>query len=146
MGYNLAMVFGFLVVSGGALLALLLFGKLIRPRLPQEIKSTTYECGEKPFGPAWFNFNNRFYVIALVFVVFDVEVALVVPAVVVFRELLDSGLGLLAFIEVFLFLAILFVALIYVWARGDLKWVRAVKDPVCEPLDPDPKPKPEVRR
>jgi NADH-quinone oxidoreductase subunit A len=143
MGYHLAMVFGFLVVSGGSLLVFLLFGKLIRPRIPQEIKSTTYECGEKPFGPAWFNFNNRFYVIALVFVVFDVEVALVVPAVTVFRELLDSGLGLLAFIEVFLFLAILFVALIYVWARGDLKWVRAVKDPVCEPLDLGGKPKQE---
>ena len=140
------MVFGFLVVSAGIFLVILLFGKLIRPRVPQEIKSTTYECGEKPFGPAWFNFNNRFYVIALVFVVFDVEVALVVPTVVVFRELLDGGLGLLAFIEIFLFLAILFVALIYVWARGDLKWVRAVKDPVCEPLDLGGKPTQEDKR
>jgi NADH-quinone oxidoreductase subunit A len=132
MAFNLAMVLGFLAVSGVALLVFLLFGKFIRPRNPDTIKSSTYECGEKPFGPAWFNFNNRFYVIALVFVVFDVEVALVVPAVLVFRKLLAEGQGLLAFIEIFFFLGILLVALIYVWARRDLTWVRDVEDTAGE--------------
>lgn len=127
MAFNLATVLGFLAVSGLALFVFLLVGRLIRPSKPEATKATTYECGEKPFGPAWFNFNNRFYVIALVFVVFDVEVALVVPAVVVFRELLTEGLGLLAFVEIFLFLIILLVALVYVWARGDLGWDRIIQ-------------------
>ncbi len=127
MAFNLATILGFLAVSGLALFVFLLVGKLVRPSKPQAIKATTYECGEKPFGPAWFNFNNRFYVIALVFVIFDVEVVLIVPAVVVFRKLVDQGLGILAFIEIFLFIAILMVALIYVWARGDLNWDRIIK-------------------
>jgi len=135
MGFNLATVLGFLAVSGVALLVFLLFGKLIRPRNPDPIKSSTYECGEKPIGPAWFNFNNRFYVIALIFVVFDVEIALVVPAVVVFRKLLAEGQGLLAFIEIFFFLSILLVALIYVWARRDLTWVRDIEDPTPGPKE-----------
>jgi NADH-quinone oxidoreductase subunit A len=139
MAFNLAMLLGFLVVCGAILVVFLVVGKLIRPRVPHPVKATTYECGERPFGPAWFNFNNRFYVIALVFVVFDVEVALVVPAVVIFRKLMDAGLGLLAFIEIFFFLGILFVALIYVWARGDLKWVQHVENPSCEPIDLGPK-------
>ncbi|HUU01375.1 MAG TPA: NADH-quinone oxidoreductase subunit A [Myxococcota bacterium] len=127
MAFNLATILGFLAVSGLALFVFLLVGKLVRPSKPEAIKATTYECGEKPFGPAWFNFNNRFYVIALVFVIFDVEVALVVPAVVVFRKLVAEGLGILAFVEIFLFLAILLVALIYVWAHGDLSWDRIIK-------------------
>jgi len=133
MGFNLATVLGFFAVSGLALGVFLLAGRFLRPRKPEDIKASTYECGEKPFGHAWFSFNNRFYVIALIFVVFDVEVALVVPAAVIFRKLVDQGLGVLAFVEIFFFLGILFVALIYVWARGDLKWVRAIEEPTCSP-------------
>jgi NADH-quinone oxidoreductase subunit A len=139
MGFNLATVLGFLAVSGLALGVFLLAGKLVRPSKPDDIKASTYECGEKPFGPGWFSFNNRFYVIALVFVVFDVEVALVIPAAVIFRKLIEQGMGVLAFVEIFFFLGILFVALIYVWARGDLTWVRAIKDPTCEPITIGPR-------
>lgn len=135
MAFNLAVLLGFLFVSAVALLVFLLFGKLIRPSEPHPEKASTYECGERPLGAAWFNFNNRFYVIALVFVVFDVEVALVVPAAVIFRKLIDQGHALLAFIEIFFFLGVLFVALIYVWVRGDLRWVREVKEPSCEPVE-----------
>jgi NADH-quinone oxidoreductase subunit A len=129
MAFSLATVFGFLVVSLAALFVFLLVGRLFRPSKPDTRKASIYECGEKPFGPAWFNFNNRFYIIALVFVIFDVEVALVVPAAVIFRQLVDNGLGLLAFLEVFIFLGILFIALIYVWRHGDLNWIREIKDP-----------------
>jgi NADH-quinone oxidoreductase subunit A len=139
MGFDLGMVLGFLVVSGGALLALLLMGKLLRPHRPTPEKLVTYECGEPAIGPAWFNFNNRFYVIALVFVVLDVEVALVVPVAVVFRELVAAGAGLLAFAEMFLFLAVLFVALVYVWARGDLSWVRALTAGECREVEVGPR-------
>jgi len=135
MEINLAVVFAFLVVSGLALFVFLLVGRLIRPQKFDPVKASTYECGERPFGQAWFSFNNRFYVIALVFIVFDVEVVLTVPAVVVFRRLLEQGLGWLAFLEIVVFLGILLVALIYAWSRGDLSWVKALQAPTCAPVE-----------
>jgi NADH-quinone oxidoreductase subunit A len=135
MSFQFAMVFGFLVVSGVALLAFLIIGRFLRMHQPDPIKLTTYECGERPFGSAWFNFNNRFYIIALVFVVFDVEIALVMPVAVVFRRLVEAGQGALAFAEMFFFLIVLFVALVYVWARGDLSWVRALTAGACQEVE-----------
>ena len=82
-------------------------------------KLTSYECGEVPEGSAWVKFNVRFYVIALIFIIFDVEVVFMFPWAVVFQEL-----GLLAFIEMFIFLTILLVGFAYVWAKGDLDWVK----------------------
>lgn len=137
--FELGMVLAFLLVSGFALLGLLLLGKWLRPHRPGGAKLTTYECGEPAVGPAWFNFNNRFYIIALVFVVFDVELALVVPVATVFRAFVANGQGLLAFAEMFLFLTILFVALIYVWARGDLTWVRALTAGECREVEVGPR-------
>jgi NADH-quinone oxidoreductase subunit A len=135
MEIDLATIFIFFLVSGGALFVFLLFGRFIRPRHLTPIKTTTYECGEKPFGPAWFNFNNRFYLIALVFVVLDVEAVLTVPAIVVFRKLVASGRGELAMLEIFAFLLVFFGVLVYVWRRGDLNWVRSIEPPVCAPFD-----------
>jgi NADH-quinone oxidoreductase subunit A len=135
MAFNLATVFAFILVSGVIFLVILLFGWLIRPKTKSAIKGTTYECAEIPFGSAWFNFNNRFYLIALVFVVFDVEVALVIPVAVIFRKLVENGQGLLAFAEMFFFLTVLFVALIYVWARGDIRWIRAFTGGECREVE-----------
>ena len=104
---------GFLVVN-------LLVWKVIRPSRFSEEKLTTYECGENPVGSAWVQFNIRFYVFALIFIIFDVEAVFLLPWAVVFREL-----GLLAYLEGLVFIAILVVALVYVWRKGDLEWVRA---------------------
>jgi len=93
---------------------------VIRPRRFSEEKLTTYECGENPTGSAWVQFNIRFYVFALIFIVFDVEVVFLLPWAVVFRDL-----GLLAFVEGVLFILVLTVGLAYVWRKGDLEWVRA---------------------
>ena len=82
-------------------------------------KLLSYECGEVPEGSAWVKFNVRFYVIALIFIIFDVEVVFMFPWAVVFQEL-----GLLAFVEMFIFLAILLVGFAYVWVKGDLDWVK----------------------
>ena len=82
-------------------------------------KLTSYECGEIPEGPAWVQFNIRFYVIALIFLIFDVEIVFLFPWAVVYQEL-----GLLAFIEAFIFVLILVVGFIYIWAKGDLDWVK----------------------
>jgi len=82
-------------------------------------KLISYECGELPEGSAWVKFNIRFYVIALIFLIFDVEIVFLFPWAVVYQEL-----GLLAFIEAFLFVLILVVGFIYIWAKGDLDWVK----------------------
>ena len=82
-------------------------------------KLIPYECGELPEGSAWVKFNIRFYVIALIFLIFDVEIVFLFPWAVVYQEL-----GLLAFIEAFLFVLILVVGFIYIWAKGDLDWVK----------------------
>ena len=124
MSFDLAVVLGFLVVSAGLLWVLLLLGKFLRMRRPGADKLSTYECGEPPFGSAWFNFNNRFYVIALVFVAFDVQVALAVPAIVVFRRVVGGDAPGLLVGVVFTYLGLMMLALAYVWRHGDLSWVR----------------------
>ena len=87
-------------------------------------KLTSYECGEVPEGSAWVKFNVRFYIIALIFLIFDVEVIFLFPWSVVFKQLSETGFGFLAFIEMFIFVAILIVGFAYVWVKGDLDWVK----------------------
>ena len=82
-------------------------------------KLEIYECGELPEGSAWVQFNIRFYIIALIFIIFDVEVVFLFPWAVVFKDI-----GLLAFVEVMIFLGILIVGFVYVWLKGDLDWVK----------------------
>ena len=112
IGVFVAVAVGFLVVN-------LLVWKVIRPSRFSEEKLTTYECGENPTGSAWIQFNIRFYVFALIFLVFDVEAVFLLPWAVVFKEL-----GMLAFLEGLVFIGILVVGLAYVWRKGDLAWVR----------------------
>ena len=115
-----AAVLAFLVVAVAFLVVNLLIWKVLRPSRFSEEKLTTYECGENPTGSAWIQFNIRFYVFALIFIIFDVEAVFLLPWAVVFREL-----GVLAWLEGLVFIAILAVALAYVWRKGDLEWVRA---------------------
>jgi NADH:ubiquinone oxidoreductase subunit 3 (subunit A) len=112
-------VLTFTVVIIGFLVVNLVLWWIIRPKRHSEEKNTTYECGENPQGSAWIQFNIRFYVFALIFIVFDVEAVFLFPWAVVFRSL-----GRLAFIEGLVFIGILVVALTYVWRKGDLEWVR----------------------
>ena len=104
-------------------------GWLLRPSNPEARKLSTYECGEPPSGSAWINFNIRFYLIALIFVIFDVEVAFVYPVAVAFREYVMQGRGLQALAELLTFVLILFVGLVYVWAKHDLEWLKRVARP-----------------
>ncbi|HVN29927.1 MAG TPA: NADH-quinone oxidoreductase subunit A [Candidatus Binataceae bacterium] len=102
--------------------------KLLAPSNPYARKLTPYECGEPPTGRAWINFNVRFYVIALIFVVFEVEVAFVYPIAAVFLDWVKQGHRLYALSEILIFLLILFVGLIYVWAKHDLEWIKKVPE------------------
>ena len=97
----------------------LLIQKLLAPNNPNPDKLATYECGEESEGSAWVQFNIRFYVVALIFLIFDVEVVFLFPWAVVFNDL-----GLLALVEMGIFLLILLVGLAYVWKRSDLDWVK----------------------
>ncbi|MFC1481952.1 NADH-quinone oxidoreductase subunit A [Candidatus Neomarinimicrobiota bacterium] len=92
---------------------------LISPNQRTDLKQSIYECGEEPVGSAWIQFNIRFYVIALIFLIFDVEVVLLFPWAVVFKDI-----GLVAFVEMAIFLIVLTVGLVAVWRRGDLDWVK----------------------
>jgi NADH-quinone oxidoreductase subunit A len=109
----------FIFILLGIIFVLLgLFGAWIfRPRRPYPEKNATYECGEEPIGSAWIRLNVRFYVIALVFLIFDVEVAFLFPWALVYRQF-----GLFGFLEMAVFLVILFVGYAYIWIHGDLEW------------------------
>lgn len=90
---------------------------IIRPSRPYTEKLSTYECGEEPIGESWVKFNIRFYVVALVFLLFEVEVVFLFPWAMVFKNY-----GVFAFVEMLVFLAILVVGYAYVWVKGDLEW------------------------
>jgi len=106
------MIVGGVFVAGG-----LLFAWLLRPNRPYPGKLTTYECGEVPVGDTRVRFNIRFYVVALIFLIFDVEVVFLFPWAVVYKNL-----GWFAFIEMLVFLGILLTGYAYVWRKGDLDW------------------------
>lgn len=99
--------------GAGALIA----AKLLRPSLPYERKLATYECGITPTGTTEVKLNIRFYVFALLFVIFDVEILYIYPWAVTVKEV-----GALALAEMAIFLAILFLGLIYAWKKGALVW------------------------
>ncbi len=112
-------IFLFILIGIVLVYVPLLIQRLVAPKKHTPDKLSTYECGEESEGSAWVQFNIRFYVIALIFLIFDVEVVFLFPWAVVFQEL-----GLLAFVEMSIFLLILIVGLAYVWKKGDLDWVK----------------------
>jgi len=116
-------IIGLLLVCATIFLA-----TLISSKNPNPIKLSTYECGENAVGTSWIQFNPRFYVIALVFLLFDVELIFVFPWATVFgnAELIaiDPRWGWFTFIEMGLFIGILIVGLLYVWINGDLEWIK----------------------
>src|SRR5919199_5088011 len=107
MPFHFANVLLFTATAILFVLGSLVAGRFLRPHYPTAEKGMIYECGEKPIGQAWFNFNPRFYLIALVFVIFEVEIAFMYPVASVYRSFIAAGQGLLAFVEIFLFVAIL---------------------------------------
>ena len=108
---------GFLLLCSLIPLLALTASKLVRPSRRGPERRTTYESGMEPIGGAWIQFNIRYYMFALIFVIFDVETVFLYPWAVVFNQL-----GLLAFVEALIFIAILVVALVYAWRKGALEW------------------------
>ena len=102
--------------------------RLLLPNNPNPEKLTSYECGEETVGSAWMPFNSRFYVIALIFLLFDVEMVFILPWATVFgnNDLIkaDHRWGWFSLAEMFIFLGILILGLVYVWVKGDLDWIK----------------------
>ncbi len=122
----LFMIVGALFVAGGLFTA-----RLIRPNRPSPQKLETYESGESPMGMAWGRINIRFYLFALIFLLFEVEIIFLFPWAVVFgnKELNDAtqgAWGWFTFIEMFVFVLILVLGLVYAWVKGYLDWPRPV--------------------
>lgn len=111
--------------------ALMFLSHLVSKRIPTKEKQMSYECGEDPVGTGWLRFNVRFYVVALVFVLFDVEMALIYPIAAIFKNLTSDPANwapaVTVFAEVAFFVAVLFLGLIYIWVKGDLGWVRSFR-------------------
>ena len=122
---NVRLVFGLLLftLAGIAIiLGALTIGRFLRPTLPHPEKDEPYECGEPPVGSSWVQFDLRFYVVALVFVIFDIEIALFYPWAVVFRQAGMAGLW-----DMLFFFGVIVVGFVYLWRYGYLDWVRATE-------------------
>ncbi len=96
----------------------LFLSHLLRPKKPNPIKQSTYECGLETIGETWVQFKVQYYIYALIFVIFDIETVFLYPWAVAYNKL-----GLFALVEMFIFLAILVGGLIYAWRKGVLEWV-----------------------
>ena len=127
----------FVIVGIGFVMVNLLIGRLFRPTVSNAVKEQPYECGELPVGTSRVQFDLRFYVVALLFVIFEVELVFFFPWASLFGkvnalaatgttgEMNWTGAAWMLFAEMALFLAVLLVAYAYLWRRGDLNWVRA---------------------
>lgn len=111
----------FIALLGGVAVVLgvapLILAKFVAPKKPGHSKQAPYECGMESTGDPWVQFRVQYYIYALLFVVFDVEVVFIYPWALVWK-----GLGLVALAEMILFLAILAVGLAYAWKKGVLEW------------------------
>lgn len=119
----------FIIAAIAFVTVILFIAKLIRPNRPNVEKLTTYESGEEPEGNANVRFNIRFYVIALIFILFDVELIFLFPWATVFgnKRLIaetDGLWGWFSLAEMFIFVGILVIGLAYAWIKGHLDWVR----------------------
>jgi NADH-quinone oxidoreductase subunit A len=114
---GILVLFGVLFPSLPLIGSFLLYLFKFRPKRPNPIKEDTYECGVETEGPSWIQFNARYYLIALIFVVFDIEVLFLYPWAVAFREV-----GIAGFIAATVFILLLAVGLVYDWKKKGLEW------------------------
>ena len=125
-------IFIFMLVAMLFTVVAIFVARLIRPARPTHEKLLTYECGEDIIGSPWVKFNIRFYVVALIFLIFDVEVVLLIPWALVYQHF---GVG--GYLVGFIFLFLLGLGMAYEWRKGDLEWIRpevkhSAKKPVAK--------------
>jgi len=124
-------IFVFILTAALFVVVAIYVARLLRPKRPTFEKLTTYECGENPEGSPWVKFNIRFYVVALIFLIFDVEVVLLIPWAIAYKEL-----GIVGYLIGAIFLILLGVGMAYEWKKGDLEWARpAIKEPTLKKIE-----------
>jgi NADH-quinone oxidoreductase subunit A len=133
--FEFSLIFIFLAVGLGFVFGALLAGAFIRPKPEKQYRLDSYECGERPIGSGWYNFNPRFYMLALIFLLFDVEIVVTYPVIVVLRSWAEQGKGWLAFSEIGVFILILMIGFIFLWSRGDLEWIKSIDHRVSKEMD-----------
>lgn len=112
-------IFIFLLIAVIFVIIALVTSRFLRPNRPTKEKLLTYECGEDTIGSPWIKFNIRFYVVALIFLIFDVEVVLLFPWALAYKEF-----GFAGYLVGLIFLFILGLGMAYEWRKGDLDWAR----------------------
>ena len=110
----------FLTFGLGVLVILL--GYIFGPHRPSDRKLSPYESGMKPIGPGTRQMPVRFYLVAVLFILFDIEIVFLLPWAVIFKQFVDNGQGSFVLLEVAIFLVILLVGYVYAWAKGALEW------------------------
>lgn len=118
----------FLLIGLAMVISPMVMLALIRPKKPSVAKATPYECGMDPVGDAQVCFDLRFYTDALIFVIFDVEAVFMFPWAKVYRSFAAEGNSGFALTEGLVFVGILALGLIYVWAKGDIDWVKTLSE------------------
>jgi NADH-quinone oxidoreductase subunit A len=104
-------------------IVILFLNRLLGPRVSNPVKNAAFECGSDPIGSARQRFNVKFYLVAILFIVFDIEAVFLYPWASLFREfVVEPGVGWLTVVEMFAFVGILTAGLVYVWRRGALDW------------------------
>ena len=107
----------FIFVALGFGIACLVVSYFVQPRYPEPEKLSVYECGAEPFSDARMPFPVRYYVFAMLFVIFDIEVIFLYPWAVVFRDI-----GIIGLVEMLVFIGLFVVAYVYAWRKGALEW------------------------
>lgn len=112
-------IFTFIILGALFVVINVTLSRLLQWRRHSEDKLISYECGEKTEGPTWIQFNNRFYIVALIFLIFDAEIVFLFPWAIVYQKI-----GIKAFIAAMIFLGILAMDFIFLWMKGDLDWIK----------------------
>lgn len=117
------------IVAAGFAVSQIVLSQLIGPKKRTPTKLMPYECGKDPVGSARERFSVKFYLVAMVFVLSDIELIFLVPWAVVFKRLSgpEFGLGTLMYVEMMLFIALLFVGFVYIWKKGILDWSQTAR-------------------
>lgn len=119
--FDFAAILVFILIAVLFVFGIMSFSRLVRPDRPSRAKASTYECGEAPVGDSRVKFHIHFYVIGLIFLIFEAEIMVLFPWAAVFREL-----GWTGFVEMVIFVGILALGLAYLWKKGDLDWIKEI--------------------
>ncbi|MCC6932643.1 MAG: NADH-quinone oxidoreductase subunit A [Deltaproteobacteria bacterium] len=123
MFIDFAPVLILLLIGTAFICGSLLIGALVRRAKPTVAKNSIYECGEPSIGSSWVRYNSRFYHVGLVYLLFDVEVVLLIPFALVFKDYVANGQGVVVLTAMIIFFILLTVGLIYEWFWGNLDWL-----------------------